>query len=53
MGEEGVNQLTLMKKELELELQQISEEEISDADKKMKKEEARFKHNGKSSQIYC
>ena len=45
MGEEGVNQLTLMKKELELELQQISEEEISDADKKMKKEEARFKHN--------
>ena len=53
MGEEGVNQLTLMKKELELELQQISEEEISDADKKMKKEEARFMHNKEVSQIYC
>ena len=44
-GEEGVNQLTLMKKELELELQQISEEEISAQDKEQKKAEARHKHN--------
>ena len=42
-GEEGVNQLTLMKK-LELELQKISEEEISAQDKEQKKAEARHKH---------
>ena len=47
MGEEGVNQLTLMKKELELELQKISEEEISAQDKEQKKAEARHKHRVK------
>ena len=49
-GKEGVNQLTIMELQKELELQQISEEKISAADKAVKKQEVELKFTAPSKE---